>query len=101
VGRLNVLHTAFVETHRTADFQTTTGLRKILENDANIDDIAAFLLERHLPVDDMQAYEIADEILSHPPEIGYLTISNALQWRLQYRRIIEFADRVEGIRKIL
>jgi hypothetical protein len=28
---------------------------------------------------------------STPPELGYLTISNALQWRLQYSRVIEQA----------
>ncbi|MCC5642562.1 hypothetical protein LC607_06270 [Nostoc sp. CHAB 5824] len=29
--------------------------------------------------------------LQQPPEIGYLTISNALQWRSQYGRIIQVA----------
>ena len=31
------------------------------------------------------------------PKIGYLTVSNALQWRLQYGRIISLAE--EGITK--
>jgi hypothetical protein len=44
---------------------------------------------------------IAKEILKKPPEIGYLTISDALQWRLQYRRVIEKAGKVEGVQKIL
>lgn len=48
-----------------------------------------------------QLYEIAAEILAKPPQIGYLTISNALQWRLQYRRVIDLAGQVEGIYKIL
>jgi hypothetical protein len=34
---------------------------------------------------------LAERILQQPPEIGYLTISNALQWRLQYSRIIQVA----------
>src|SRR5256885_1675748 len=29
---LNILHTIFIEKHRTADFQMTRGLRQILEN---------------------------------------------------------------------
>ncbi|WP_267871424.1 hypothetical protein [Nostoc sp. CHAB 5715] len=29
--------------------------------------------------------------MQQPPEIGYLTISNALQWRSQYSRIIQVA----------
>ena len=63
--------------------------------------IVTFLLERRLPVDDIQAYQIAEEILTNPPQIGYLTISNALQWRLQYRRAIQEAGNVDGLRKVL
>ncbi len=32
--------------------------------------------------------------------LGYLTISNALQWRLQYRRVIEQAGQVDGIVRV-
>lgn len=100
-GRLNILHTTFVESHRTADYQTTSGLHKILDNHGNIDDIVAFLSERYLPVDETQAIQIAEEVLNNRPQLGYLTISNALQWRLQYRRVIEVAGEVEGIRKVI
>lgn len=34
---------------------------------------------------------LAERILQNPPQLGYLTISNALQWRLQYSRIIDIA----------
>ena len=100
-GRLDILHTTFVEARKTADYQTTSGLQKLLENDGNVDDIAAFLLERYLPVDEIQAHQLAKEILVNPPELGYLTISNALQWRLQYRRVLDVAGQVEGVRKVL
>ncbi len=53
-----------------------------------------------LPVDDIGASNLADELLSNPPEIGYLTISNALQWRLQYSRVIERADSVSGVLRL-
>lgn len=99
-ARLNILHTIFVEQQRTADFQTTSGLKKILENDGNEDDVVAFMHERLLIIDDIQAADIAHEIMGRPPEIGYLTISNALQWRLQYRRVIEFAGSVPGIIRV-
>ena len=99
-ANLSLRHVVFVEKERTADFQTTTGLRRILENEGNEDDILAFLNERMLPVDDMQAIVLAQEILQNPPEVGYLTISNALQWRLQSARVIEKADSVTGIRKV-
>jgi len=100
-GRLNIKHTIFIESARTADFQTTTGIAKILENDGNIDDIKAFFEERMLPLDDIGAHELAKEVIANPPEIGYLTISNALQWRLQYSRIIKEAGNVEGIDRVL
>ena len=100
-ARLKFLHVIHVDKTRTADYQTTMGLRQILQNDGNIDDLVAFMEDRHLPVDEIQSHKIAEEILKSPPEIGYLTISNALQWRLQYRRVIEKAGKVEGVQKIL
>jgi hypothetical protein len=101
IGRLNILHTIFVDGSRTADYQTTTGLQKIIQNNGNIDDITAFIKDRFLPVDEISSVKLAEEILKKPPQTGYLTISNALQWRLQYRRIIEKAGQVSGLVKIL
>lgn len=99
-GRLEILHTIFIEASRTADFQTTTGILKIIGNEGNEDDIIAFLEERRLPVDEIQARELAAEILRNPPQKGYLTISNALQWRLQYGRAISTAGNVDGVLRI-
>ena len=99
-GDLDILHTMFVEAERTADYTTTTGIRKIVENNGKVDDIVAFLTERRLPVDEPEAVRLAEEILRNPPEIGYLTISNALQWRLQYQRAIDSAGTVEAIHRL-
>ena len=96
-GRLDIQHVIFVEKERTADFQTTTGIRKIVDNDGNKDDLLAFMQERMLPVEEIEAENIAEELLSKRIEIGYLTISNALQWRLQYRRVIDTAGTVPGV----
>jgi len=97
---LNIKHSVYVEKEYTADYQTTSGVCKLIENNANIDDIVSFLFERNLPVDDIEAYKIAQDILDKPPKVGYLTISNALQWRLQYSRIISLADQVNGVVRI-
>ena len=99
-GRLNILHSIFIEAERTADYQTTKGILNIIENNGNEDDIVAFMQDRLLPVEEIQASQIAEEILANPPNIGYLTISNALQWRLQYKRVIEEAGKVDGIYRI-
>ena len=99
-ARLNILHTIYVDATRTADFQMTRGIINILNNEGNEDDLIAFMLDRNLPVDEIEANNIACEIIANPPLQGFLTISNALQWRLQYRRVIECADREEGITAI-
>lgn len=100
-GRLDLRHTVFVEAARTADWQTTSGLLKLIENSANTDDILAFFAERMLPMDDMTALALAEQVIKQPPELGYLTVSNALQWRLQYGRVIEQAGQIGGIIRIL
>ena len=99
-GNLNILHTIFVDKERTADFQTTTGIIGILKNSGNKDDLLAFMQERMLPVDEVEASAIADELLKAAPETGCLTISNALQWRLQYSRVIEKAGSVSGVVRV-
>jgi hypothetical protein len=86
---------------RTADYQTTSGLRRLLENNANRDDILGFFQERMLPVEEVEAQALVDEVLRNPPEVGYLTVSNALQWRLQYGRVIEEAGKVGGILRLV
>jgi hypothetical protein len=98
---LNIRHVIFVDSSQTGDFQTTTGILKILDNNGNVDDLVAYLTERFLPVDDIQARDLAEEIIKKKPLIGYLTISNALQWRLQYSRIIEQAGSVQGVQRIV
>jgi len=99
-GRLDIKHTIFVDLTRTGDYQTTFGIRKIIDNNGNKDDLLAFFGERMLPVDEIEAHIIADELLTDKPLLGYLTISNALQWRLQYSRVIEQAGYINGIVRI-
>lgn len=98
---LDINHVICVDASRTADYQTTTGILKILDNTGNVDDLVAFMSERFLPLDDIQARQSAEEILKKKPAVGYLTISNALQWRLQYSRVIEQAGKVDGVSRIV
>lgn len=99
-ARLTMKNTIFVEKHRTADYQMTRGLREIIERSGNTDDLIAFMLDRRLPVDEIEATSIAEQLLIDKPEQGYLTISNALQWRLQYGRVITQAGTVPGIWRV-
>jgi hypothetical protein len=99
-GRLDMQHTIFVDRSRTADFQTTKGIVDILNREGNKDDIIGFIMERNLPVDEIGANQLAERILESPPNQGYLTISNALQWRLQYSRVIQQAGSISGILRV-
>jgi len=99
-GRLDIKHTIFVEKKFTGDYQMTRGLREIMERDGNAEDLVAFIRDHNLPVDDIEAHSIAERLLREKPEQGYLTISNALQWRLQYGRVIQQAGTVSGIKRI-
>jgi hypothetical protein len=78
----------------------TKGLREIIEREGNEEDLVAFMQDKMLPVDEIEIRRIAQDMLTTPPEQGYLTISNALQWRLQYGRVIVQAGFVDGITRI-
>lgn len=62
-SKLNILHAIFVDKEKTSDYQTTTDILKILENNGNEDDILAFLQERMLPADEIEARKIAQQLL--------------------------------------
>jgi hypothetical protein len=78
----------------------TRGLRQILDNDGNKEDLISFMRDKNLPVDEIEANSIAEDLLREAPQQGYLTMSNALQWRLQYGRVIQQVGVVEGISQI-
>ena len=95
--RLHFTHCAFIDKERTADFTITKRLREMVNDGANKEDIIGFLQDKNLPGDEIVYNDLADEILDYPPEQGCLTISNALQWRLQYARVIALKNRVDGV----
>ena len=68
---------------------------------ANVEDIISFLTGIKIPADEITLKQIAELILSSEITIGYLTISDALQWRLQYKRIVNLSDDIPGIHKIV
>lgn len=94
---LKITHCTFIDASRTADFTITKRLREMLKDEANKDDIIGFLMDKNVPGDEIVYNDLADEIMQNIPEQGYLTISNALQWRLQYRRVIELNNKVSGV----
>lgn len=73
----------------------------ILDHDGNEEDIASFILDRGLLADAVQVNSFVDRIMQNRHvTLGYLTISNALQWRLQYGHAINHAGSVQGLKKL-
>ena len=98
---LNFVSCSFVHKERTADYTTTFRLREMIKDGANEADIIAYLQDKNIPADEITLAKVAKQILQSTPEQGYLTISNALQWRLQYQRIVTLVDDIQGIEKIV
>ena len=100
-GCLRFVSCSFIDSSRTADYQITSGIRNIIANNGNADDIFAFLIDHKIPADEVSLMNMANELLKNPPTIGYLTISNALQWRLQYGRVVNLSEAIKGINQIV
>lgn len=92
----NVVH---IDKTRTADFTLTKTIRAIIaeleerpeQRDAIVDDLDALLQDKNAPLDEVSRRRLAERMVNDVPEQGVLTISNALQWRLQYSRAISTA----------
>lgn len=89
---LHFVSCAFISSERTADYTTTYRLREMIKDNVNEDDIIAYLTDRNIPADEITLQSTAKMILENPPKQGYLTISNALQWRLQYQRVVSLEE---------
>ncbi|PIY02667.1 MAG: restriction endonuclease, partial [Bacteroidetes bacterium CG_4_10_14_3_um_filter_31_20] len=98
---LNFVSCSFISNERTGDYTTTYRLREMVKDKANVEDIVAYLNDKHIPADEITLTQLAKQILKTPPVQGYLTISNALQWRLQYQRIVTLDKPVQGISKVI
>lgn len=97
VCTLRFLNCTYVDKLRTADFTTTMRIREMVADKASKEDLIAYFQDRNIPGDEITYNQLAEEVLKNVPEQGYLTISNALQWRLQYARVISLKGSVGGI----
>jgi hypothetical protein len=100
-SRMDIQHVVFVDKKAASDYTMTRRLAEMARDGANEEDITGYLQDRYLPVDETEARDIARLVLEHPPRQGYLTISNALQWRLQYSRALQEAGKVSGVLRLL
>lgn len=100
---LTFTNAVFVAKECTGDYQLTRQILEILGRSGNQDDLVALMEDKNLPLDDVGRVELAERILRDPPHQGYLTISNALQWRLQYGRALSMATfgSTDGLENLL
>ena len=96
-SKLGFQNCTFVSQERTADFTTTKRLAEMLKDGAIKEDIIAYFMDKNIPGDEITLEQLADEVLERGVIQGYLTISNALQWRLQYQRVITLSNSVDGV----
>lgn len=96
---LDIRHVVYIDQVRTSDFNLTREIRYIVGRissdvggrEAAIEDLDALLQDKNVPLDEVSRRQLAERLVDDVPEQGVLTISNALQWRLQYGRAISAA----------
>lgn len=99
VTYLDIEHAIYIDKSRTADFGLTKAIRDTVATvstfpggtAAVIDDLDTLLQDCNIPLDELGRRQLAERLIREVPEQGVLTISNALQWRLQYSRAIAMA----------
>lgn len=96
--RLKFHNCTFIEKERTADFTLTKMIRQLIDIGGSHEDLFAHFESINLPGDEIEYNRIIECIFEETPKQGYLTISNALQWRLQYKRVIDLDNTVDGVR---
>ncbi len=94
---LSIVDTIYVHKERTADYETTKGIIDILDSGGSEGDLIAFMVSKRLSEDEDALEALSKVILKKRPTLGYLTISPALQWRLQYKRVMDKAGDVDGV----
>ena len=69
-ARLDILHVIYVDESRTADYQTTRGIREIIERDGNGEDLIAFMNDRNLPIDETEALNLRKNFYANHRDQG-------------------------------
>ena len=98
--KLHFINCTFINADRTADYTITKRINEMVKDGANKEDIMGYFIDRAIPGDEITLSNLADLVIKNMPKQGYLTISNALQWRLQYARAITLNNKIEGVANV-
>lgn len=94
---LDFKHCMLIEADKTGDYNLTKILRKMIGLGATEKDITEILNDMNVPGDSNALTNLSKKIIENPPKQGYLTISNAFQWRLKYNNIINLDNDIDGV----
>lgn len=83
-SNLYITHALFLNPDRTGDFNATGGIIDILNNEGNKDDVMAFIFDSRILIDEIEAGQLATEIIFAPPKLGFMLTSNDLRRRMKY-----------------
>ena len=63
-AKLDFVSCSFISKERTADYTTTYRLREMVKDKANVEDIIAYLSDRHIPAEESTLEQLAKQILT-------------------------------------
>ena len=99
-SNLDIVDLIYVDKEHTSDRRITEEIINAISQGSGADDIKDLLMDQDMPINEVEAIDLAREIVNSPPKQGHLTISNALQWRLSYKRTITAASAASGVERI-
>ena len=99
-SNLDIVDLIYVDKEHTSDHRITQKIIDAVNEGSSADEIKNLLMDQDMPLNEAEAVDLAREIVRSPPKQGHLTISNALQWRLSYKRTITVASATPGVERI-
>lgn len=66
-AKLDFVSCSFISKERTADYTTTYRLREMIKDNANTEDIVAYLNDKNIPADEITLHQLAEQIMKTPP----------------------------------
>lgn len=99
---IRVRRVVYIAAERTASYSITKTIKELIENDCNQEELEGYLLSISMGLDEAEAEAIAQKImLDKTINVGYIEMTQALQWRLMYSVAINNAGKIAGLESLL
>lgn len=87
-SRLEFKNCTFIPSDRTADYTLTKQINELKARGTTFEEVRDLLVRKGIPGGDAILDTLTEQVLDSDVKQGYITISNALQWRLDYGRVV-------------